>query len=383
MKKKILRVTTIPTSLKILLRGQLKFINENENFEIIGVSSPGIELKDVEMNEGITCYSIPMTRKINPFSDILAIWKLYILIRKVKPYIVHTHTPKAGLIGMLAAFMARVPYRFHTVAGLPLMEKSGLIRYLLLRIEKLTYLLSTLVLPNSYGLRDFMLGNRLISDKKLKVIGFGSSNGINLDHYCWSPLIDSSSKSLRESLYINDSDIVFLFIGRIVSHKGIDELLSAFEKISNEYLNVKLILVGDFERDLDPISKKSLKLINRENVKHVGYQADVRPFLQMSDVFVFPSYREGFPNAVLQACAFNLPCIVTDIIGCNEIIDQEKEGLIIPSKDCDAIYLAMKKFIINPALINLYGANSRSKISQKYDQKFVWNEVLSLYESTL
>jgi glycosyltransferase involved in cell wall biosynthesis len=383
VRRKIIRITTVPTSLKILLKGQLKFINEKKNFEIIGVSSPGVELDDVSKEEGITCYPIYMTRKINPLSDIVSIFKLFFLFRNLKPHIVHTHTPKAGMVGMIAAFLARVPYRFHTVAGMPLMEKSGPLRLVLLIIEKIIYKLSVLVLPNSNGLRDFIISNNLVSKNKLKVIGFGSSNGINLEYYNASEEINIVSEKLKKSLNIQDSDIVFLFVGRVVSHKGVNELIQAFNRLQKEFKFIKLLVVGGFEDNLDPISQTSKDLLYNGNIIHVGFQSDVRPFFSLSDVFVFPSYREGFPNVVMQACAFKLPCIVTDISGCNELIINDYNGFIIPPKDSNAIFTAMKKFILNPILLHSFGENSRNMLMEKFEQNFYWNEVINLYENTI
>jgi glycosyltransferase involved in cell wall biosynthesis len=383
VKKKVIRITTVPESLKILLKGQLRYINEKENFEVIGVSSPGTQLDDVSKEEGIIVYPITLARKIAPFSDLIAIYKLFILLRKLKPHIVHTHTPKAGMVGMIAAFLARVPYRFHTVAGLPLMEKKEPLHSLLLIIEKMTYMFSGLILPNSYGLKDFIISEKLCPERKLKVIGFGSSNGINLEYFNSSEELKLAAKKLKYSLGISDTDLIFLFVGRVVSHKGINELIQAYNLLQKKCKQTKLIIVGGFEDNLDPISQTSKDLFRLENIIHVGYQSDVRPFFSMADVFVFPSYREGFPNVVMQACAFNLPCIVTDINGCNEIISDNVNGFIIPSKDSLAIYMSMMKFILDPTLIQRLGNESRIILKERFEQNIFWREILDLYESTI
>jgi glycosyltransferase involved in cell wall biosynthesis len=378
MKKKIIRITTVPVSLKVLLKGQLNFINSY--FEVIAISSPGAELIEVEKVEKIRVYSVKMTRTISPLKDILSIIKLYLILKKEKPLIVHTHTPKAGLVGITAAFLAGVPNRIHTVAGLPLMETKGIKRLILLSVEKFIYRLSNLVLPNSYGLRDFIIDNNLTSARKLNVLGYGSSNGIDLDYFQTNDLIKSQLNDLTEK-YRLESRFIFLFIGRMVSHKGINELVSAFIKINIKYPQTLLLLVGGFESNLDPLSSDTIMNLNHPSIIHVGHQNDVRMYLEVSDVFVFPSYREGFPNVVLQACAFNLPCIVTNITGSNEIIKNNENGIVVLPKDEGGLVNAMGLLYSDLELRLRLGKFNRMKIEKEYDQKYVWNQLLSLYKS--
>ena len=177
MRKKLIRITTVPGSLDKLLDGQLKFMSAY--YDVVAVSSYSETLEKVHEKEGVRVKSVEMTRQITLGKDVIALWKMYRFLRKEKPFIVHTHTPKAGIVGMMAAWIARVPIRLHTVAGLPLMEATGNKRRLLNWVEKITYSLATKVYPNSYGLYDFIVSHKLCGEKKLKVIGSGSSNGIN------------------------------------------------------------------------------------------------------------------------------------------------------------------------------------------------------------
>jgi glycosyltransferase involved in cell wall biosynthesis len=177
---------------------------------------------------------------------------------------------------------------------------------------------------------------------------------------------------------------VFCFVGRIVKDKGINKLLSAFDRLSKENKDVKLLLVGPEERELDPISKQSQEIIkNNKQVISVGFQKDVRPFLAQSDVFVFPSYREGFPNVVMQAGAMELPSIVTNINGSNEIIEEGVNGTIIPVKDENALFDKMKLLAEDENLRNNLAKNARQMIVDRYEQKFVWNELLDEYNRLL
>lgn len=377
-KNKIIRITTVPVSLKILLRGQLKFLQEH--YEVVGVSSRGNELQEVEKAENIRVYAVDMSRSITPLRDGASLIRLYSFLRKEKPHIVHTHTPKAGFIGMTAAFFARVPHRLHTVAGLPLMEAKGIKRHVLLFVEKFTYRLSTLVLPNSSGIKDFIIENRLIKPGKLKIIGNGSSNGIDLEYFNYSEEIKVQSDNFIEQHNLSGK-FVFLFVGRMVSHKGINELVSAFIKVNKNHPKTVLLLVGEFEHELDPLNDSTLKSLKIPSIICTGHQRDVRMYLNIANAFVFPSYREGFPNVVLQACAFNLPCIVTDINGCNEIIRNNENGILVRPKDERALAEAMDYLLVNPDVRENLRKGNREEIKGKYDQKYVWNKVLELYSS--
>src|SRR5690554_2617700 len=212
---KLIRITTVPVSLKTLLKGQHRFMSEN-GFEVVGVSSKGQELEDVKNDENIRVVALEMTRTISPFSDLKSLWNFYKLCKKEKPNIVHSHTPKAGIIGMLGAKLAGVPIRLHTVAGLPLMEEKGIKRKILDFVEKLTYACATKVYPNSFGLYDFILQNKFTKQQKLQVIAQGSSNGIDTQFFHPKNVSNEKQLQLKDELGIVSNDFVFVFIGRLV-----------------------------------------------------------------------------------------------------------------------------------------------------------------------
>jgi glycosyltransferase involved in cell wall biosynthesis len=306
------------------------------------------------------------------------------LIKKERPQIVHTHTPKAGLIGMLAAWFCSVPVRLHTVGGLPLMETKGYEKKILIWIEKLTYASAHYVYPNSLELKKYILQNKFTSAEKLKVLGNGSSNGIDTDHFKRTQVILSEAEKLRTRHSILPSDLLFIFIGRIVKDKGINELADAFHQLSKKYPCLKLLLAGDFEDDLDPISANAKQIINsNSNIICPGFIQDVRPYLAASNVLVFPSYREGFPNVPLQAGCMELPMIVTDINGCNEIVQDGINGLIVPAKNVDALKTAMEKMITDEKFRQNCASASRQAIVKNYSRETIWNELLQEYETLL
>ena len=385
--KKLIRITTVPISFKVLLKGQLRFMASN-GFDVKGVSSEGEELREVHENEGIVMEAINMSRKITPFQDLKSLWEMWNFLRKEKPQIVHTHTPKAGIIGMLAARLAGVPHRLHTVAGLPLMEATGIKRKILNFVEKLTYSSATRVYPNSKGLYDFILQNNFTQSNKLKIIANGSSNGIDTAFFSPDQVTEIERVTLREKLNIQPDDFVFVFVGRIVSDKGINELIKAFSELqaveNNEPTGIKLLLVGGLENDLDPLNSETLAEINQnKDIISVGFQQDVRSFFAIADALVFPSYREGFPNVVMQAGAMGLPSIVSDINGCNEIIIEGENGLIIPPKNVEKLKEKMLTLAKDKNLYTKLKGNSRRMIENRYEQSVVWNALLEEYEGLL
>ncbi len=377
--KKIIRITTVPISLKNLLKGQLKYMSSF--YKVVGISSSGNTINDIKQDEGISVITIEMTRTISPLKDLKSLFQLYKTLKKEKPFIVHTHTPKAGTLGMIAAKLAGVPNRLHTIAGMPLLEAVGTKRWLLDTVEKITYACATKIYPNSLGLKDIIVKNNYTKPSKLKVIGNGSSNGIDVDYFSISNLNPEVVSLLQQNLNIQNRDIVFTFVGRLVADKGINELIVAFKKLSLKFNNIKLLLVGTFESELDPLHDSTLKEIeNNTNIISVGWQTDVRPYFAISDVLAFPSYREGFPNVVMQAGAMNLPSIVTDINGCNEIIKHEVNGIIIPPKNESKLFEAMLDLIENTVKRELMASASRDIICNNYKREVIWKALLQEYK---
>ena len=378
---KLFRLTSVPLSFETLLKGQTRFMQQY--FDVTIISSEKERLEKVGEAEGVKTYLVQLTRQITPIKDLKALWILYRYFRQEKPFIVHTHTPKAGLIGMLAALLAKVPHRLHTVAGLPLMETKGFKRMMLNFTEKLTCRCAHRVYPNSKGLQDFIIKNKFCPEKKLKIIENGSSNGIDTAYFSSAFYSHEQKKELKKEVGIPMNAFVFCFVGRLVKDKGINELVAAFSQLSiiNSQFSIKLLLVGPFEPELDPLAPETEKAIeNHPDIYSVGFQTDVRPYLAISDVFVFPSYREGFPNVVMQAGAMELPCIVTDINGCNEIIEDGVNGLIIQPKNAQQLQENMRLLLENSELRNHLKQNARSMITSRYEQKAVWEALLEEYK---
>ncbi|CAM4029622.1 glycosyltransferase family 4 protein [Flavobacterium weaverense] len=377
-KRKVIRTSTISLSLDYLLRGQLSFLNNV--YEVIAVSGQNEHLEKVAVREKVRIVDVQMQRAIKPLRDLLSLWKLFRLFQKEKPLIVHSITPKAGLLSMIAAYFAGVPIRIHTFTGLIFPSKTGILKRILILMDKLLCLFATNIYPEGNGVKEDLI-NYKITSKPLKVLVNGNVNGIDKDYF--NPALYSSEDKieLRKELGILENDFVFIFVGRLVGDKGVNELIAAFERFSNEVKKIKLLLVGPFESDLDPLSSSTLGIIkSNRNIISVGFQPDVRTYFAISTALVFPSYREGFPNVVLQAGAMGLPSIVSNINGCNEIIIEGENGVIIPVKDGDAIYNAMKKMIDNDFIRNRMQQNSRLMIVSRYEQQIVWDAILAEYK---
>ncbi|WP_295180463.1 glycosyltransferase family 4 protein [uncultured Christiangramia sp.] len=376
---KLVRVTTIPLSLEKLLEGQLTFMSQH--YQVIAVAADEKRLEKYGVDNNVETYAVELTRAITPIADLKAVFKLTSFLRKEKPLIIHSHTPKAGIISMLAGWLAGVPIRLHTVAGLPLLEVKGFKRRILDFVEKLTYKLAHKVFPNSFELKKIILDLNYANESKLKVLGNGSSNGIDTTYFDPQRFTEDFKSDLRSKFGIPQEDIVFVFVGRLVKEKGIEELVRAFNELRVSSPKCSLLLIGPYEQELDPISEEIIQEIEKNpKIITTGYELDVRPYFAIANILTFPSYREGFPNVVLQAGAMSLPAIVSDINGCNEIIQNGENGIIIPVKSEEALKVAMKKLVEDIDLRSQLTLNARQVIQKKYEREYFWQILLKEYK---
>ena len=405
-RKKLIRVTTADISLNSLLKGQLMFLNQY--FEVIGVAKDTGVLKVVSEREGIRVVDAPLERPISLVKDIKGLWFLYRLFRKEKPWCVHANTPKGSLLAMIAAWFAGVPHRVYTVTGLRYQGAHGVLRKILKTMERLSCLFATNVIPEGKGVLQCLKRDN-ITKKALQVIHYGNINGKDTEFFSRDNTIQTASlkqadkqiflrnlsekeaRSLvRSELGFSNNDFIFVFIGRLVNDKGLGELADAIRKLENENLEIKLLLIGEIDGEDDALAKDKLNyLMQSKNVKYIGVQSDIRPYLMASDVLVFPSYREGFPNVPLEAGALGLPAIVTNINGSNEIIEDGVNGKIIQApldnkgvrvNDITIeLYTMMKWFYYHPEEVKRMGENARPIICERYEQQNVWNALLKFY----
>ena len=370
-------------ALRYLLPGQMRFMNDN-GMDVVMISAGGKELQEVLESEQCRHIIVPMTRKITPFQDLKCLYLLYKIFRKEKPAIVHTHTPKAGLLGMLAAKCCGVKIRIHTVAGMPLMVEKGFKLKLLSLIEKLTYRAATSVWPNSNSLMQYILKNNSTSPKKLKVIAKGSSNGIDTVRYNRKGLDEKVKTAIKESIHYREENDYLLCIGRLVADKGIVELVNVFSLLQKKYTSLRLILAGEFEEMLDPLPAATLKQIEtNSHIFHIGWTGQVEYYMSISDIFVFPSHREGFPNVLLQAGALRLPIICTRIEGNTDLIIQGQTGLLFDKGNENELVQQLEWALVNPDGINEMAKKLEGIVKEDYKQENIWQNILKEYKSLL
>jgi len=361
----------------------MRFMQEN-GFEVIMVSADSPELNDVKAYEQCRHEIVPMTRKITPFRDLLALIRLTLLIRRIKPDIVHSHTPKAGLLAMTAARFAGVKVRIHTIAGLRFMTVKGFTRKVLVWMEKLTAASATHVWPNSYSLLEYVRENKLVPERKLRVIGKGSSNGIDLSRYSPQVPPPEKVKATKEKIGYQDDLIYFLSVGRIVHDKGIDELVSAFVRCYEANDKVRLIMVGSFEDELDPVSDKARNLLqNHPGIIMAGWSDAVEYYMLFAYALLHPSHREGFPNVVLQAGAMGCPVICSRIEGNVDIVEDGVTGMLFEKGDEDQLYERLCIAVKSPEKIQGYAGNLRRKIETWFDQRIVFGLLKEAYTELL
>lgn len=370
-KSKFIFVATIAPFFNFF-KGQLSLLEDY--FDIYIVASPHEELYNIEKRERIKAKPISIERNISLIKDIKSLFKLLLLFIKVKPQIVHGNTPKGALLAMIAAYISRVPRRIYMCHGLRYQGYSGKMKMLLMCMEKISCICATEVLCVSNSVKNALeLDN--ICKTKTKVVFHGSANGIDLKHF--NPARYPSTNDIKDKYGLKK--FVFIFIGRIVKDKGINELVTSFDKLSKVYSDISLLIVGEREDTINPISKEVDRIIQtNENIVLTGRQSDIRPFLLVSDVLVLASYREGLPLVLMEAGAMNVPVIASDVTGCKDVVNHEN-GYLVSPRNAEALYNKMHLLYINNDERNRIRKTTRQSISSRFDHNIVCNEYLKEY----
>jgi glycosyltransferase involved in cell wall biosynthesis len=348
------------------------------------ISSDGPELAKVLEREKCPHFIVPMTRRISPYQDLKALWFLYRLIKKENPEIVHSHTPKAGLLSMLASKLAGVKLRIHTVAGLRYVSETGIKRRILILMERITLSFATHVWVNGPSLKRKLIAENLAPENKIDLVGYGSSNGIDITRFSVSKLIPEVESQVQTSFGYNNQLNYIICVGRIVGDKGINELVDVFDDLYNDNNSLRLILVGDFEDEVDPVSDKTRNRINAgDGIMVTGWTDLVPYYMNLAIFLVHPSHREGFPNVLLQAGAMGCPIVCSDIDGNIDIVTNESTGLIFKVRDASSLKSTLLKALADPQTMRLYAERMRAHVIDNFEQTRYWKLLLDKYNSIL
>lgn len=370
-RKKIIRTVTVSQSIRLFEDVMMRM--KEDGYEIVVVTSPGKGLEEFrKRNPQSRVVEVPMERRVSFIKDLKSLWHMICVMWKEKPYMVHSMTPKAGLLTMFASWMTGVPVRVHTFTGLVWPVETGLKRKILMFTDWVICACATHVIPEGQGVLDDLKSNG-VCNKPMRVLGYGNVMGVDMERF---------NPARFEYVKKNESEFRYVFVGRIVGAKGINELVKAFVRLNAKYPTTKLVLVGDYEASIDPIRSEILKIIEvNTNIEACGVRHGDELLVEYvkADCFVMPSYREGFPNSVLEAGAMGLPSIVTDINGSREIIINGENGLIVPPKDTDALYDAMKRMFLNTEARKYMAENAREIINSRYEKNFVQDCLMSFY----
>ncbi len=373
-KIRLIRLTTIPLTLKLLLKGQLRYLSNY--FEVVAVSSPGDDLNIVKVREGVRVEPIFINREISLVKDLKSLFQLILFFNKEKPAIIHSNTPKSSLLSMIAGSITGIKVRIYTIGGLRFEGSHGIQRTILILMEHVSCFFATHVLCESVGVKEKIMSVG-VKETKLTILNPGNLNGVNTVYFDPN---NYDLADLREEFDIKNDDFVFLFIGRLVKDKGIKELLDAFELISNNLKSIKLFIVGPNDGESTFYSNNLSRIQRINGIKYLNHLDDVRKILAASNCLVLPSFREGFPNVVLEAGSMGKPVIMTKVNGHFEYLNNFN-GLLVEIGDVNALYVAMQTIILNKN--NYSSTQIRKFVIENFDCQIVQNTLLKFYFESL
>lgn len=374
--KKFFFVTTIYRSLHFF-EGQYELLQKD--FDLTAIASKGSDLEEFGASHGVKVYGIPMEREISPWKDLVSLFRFIRFFRKERPYIVHGNTPKGALLSMMAACLTDVPVRIYMCHGLRYQGLTGFKRRLLMMTERITCTCATHVMSVSKGVAKDLVADQ-ITHKNVVVVWNGSVKGIDAARF--NPEKEFNREELRRLYGLTPSDYVLTFVGRIVRDKGVNELVEAFSKLHASHPEMRLLMAGRVEQEGNPASDETLQVIeNNPAIIAPGMQKNIPEILAITNIFILPSYREGFGLSLMEAGAMGVPAIATDITGCNEVIEDGKTGLLIPPRSVSAIVEAVERLYSDTELYQSMKENCRSYIVGRYEQSELWEKYHQYYKN--
>ena len=376
---KICRLATVPYFMVFQLKTQAEYLRDL-GVQVVLVSSSGPEWSQLRTGDGLSAEIIPIPRSLSPWKDLVALVRLTQFFIKRRFDIVHSTTPKAGLLTAIAAFLARVPVRLHTFTGQPWVALKGPMRWGSRTADKLIGFLDTRCYADSGSQAKFLVDEGIISADKLAVIGKGSLAGVNTKRFDpdrWSPL---QKQKIRDEIGLASSARVLIFIGRISQDKGIVELIAAFSELLRLQYDVDLLLVGPHDQDCGGAGFLDLSVAKQcQRIHYTGYTECPERYLAVADIFCLPSYREGFGTVVIEAAAMGLPTVGTAIYGLTDAVVDGETGILVPPRDQQALQKALQRLLDNPDILKSMGKAARSRCLQYFDSRVVNEGVAEEY----
>ena len=380
---KICLISSVPETLWYFYRSLPERL-KTEGIEVEICSSSGSELSFFKDEYNVQSQKVIITRRITPLQDIVSLLKLVKLFRLLRFDIVHAHTPKAGLLGMIAAKLAGVKNRVYTCHGLPMETEQGLKKFILKVCEKITFKFATKVLVVSHSLLQKVREYGIDKDDKASVLLDGTACGIDLDRFTKKEKLLKEAEMLRKELGVDHNDILIGFIGRLVPDKGIGVLLDAFSNLCRSCDNIRLIVIGDYEPHRGKLTDQQIQLLRSgDKIIHVNFTYDIEKYYAAMDMLVLPTKREGFPYTLLEAAAMELPVVATKVTGCIDAVLDGQTGLLVESGDVQALSNAINKLIENPLLRSQMGRNARQRVEEKFKSERLLDAHLRLYHNLL
>jgi len=376
---RICRAVTVPFTFDTLLHEQLRYLAE-EGMDVTLVSSPGPVLEEIGKSLHLSYHAVPMARKPEPRRDLVSLFVLTRLFRHKRFDIVHSSTPKAGLLTALAGVLARVPVRIHTFTGQVWVGMGGLSRGIMRQCDWLMGRLNTHCYADSGSQRDFLVNEGLIAASRISVLGAGSISGVDLERF--NPEVFGGKRAIapQRELGVSEQSLVILFVGRLTKDKGIRELVSAFRMLQIDGRDVELILVGPFEPERDPLPRETLyELSHNPRIHVVGFSREPEKYMAIADVFCLPSYREGFGSVVIEAAAMGVPAVVSRVVGLVDAVIDGETGLLVSPKEVDALRCALTKMLSAPEIRHRMGRAARERAVRDFDSRIVNRMVAEEY----
>lgn len=379
---RIAHITTVPITLKFM-SGQIRLLGER-GFDVHVISSPGPELEAFANAEGATPFAVEMPRSITPIHDFGVVARLVRYLRENHIEIVHAHTPKGGLLGMIAGALARAPVRIYHMHGMPYTSATGKRRALLKATERLSCRLAHRVICVSPSMREQAINDAVCDAGKILVLGAGSAGGVDATEKFNPDRISAGvRRRTRMQLGIGEGELIIGFVGRVVRDKGIHDLAAAWFAIRQERNDIHLVIAGPVEPQ-DPVNPEVMSALAADPCVHMlGFTENVHELYAIFDVFVLPTYREGFGQVNIEVAAMGVPVVSTNIPGCVDSVQDGVTGTLVPPRDEKALRDAIQRYLDDPSLRKRHGEAGRARALREFRQSDIWEAMLGQYTDLL